>query len=121
MKNLFETASNIAATAVNIAKSLPEGLNNALVKSSRDRILEMASLLKKSDETRLKSTAPNWFYKERAKKWNLPDYSIPENLKSDFQRYSSTFGREIVIKEPVSYAELMRNTDVNYRRKTGRE
>lgn len=121
MKNLFETASNIAATAVNIAKSLPEGLNNALVNSSRDRILEMASFLKKSDETRLKSTAPNWFYMERAKKWNLPDYSIPENLKSDFQRYSSTFGREIVIKEPVSYAELMRNTDVNYRRKTGRE
>ena len=105
MNNLFEAASNIAATAVNTAKSLPDGLNNALEGYVRGHILQMASLLKKSDENRLGGAAPNWFYMEMAKKSILSDYNIPEDLKSDYQRYSSTF----------SIPALRENHD-NYRR-----
>lgn len=92
MKNLFETASNIAATAVNIAKILPEGLNNMSRDYERERILDVASRLKQIDEGR-GQTAPNWFYIEKAKKGISSNYSIPQNLKSDYQRYSRTYGK----------------------------
>ncbi len=49
--------------------------------------------MKKSDEKRFGQTAPNWFYIETSKKLLVSDYRIPENLKSDYQRYSSTFGK----------------------------
>lgn len=92
VENLFEAAFNIAAAAVNTVKAMPEGLNNACASYMRERISEIAAVMKKSDEKRFGQTAPNWFYIETSKKLLVSDYRIPENLKSDYQRYSSTFG-----------------------------
>ena len=93
VENLFEAAFNIAAAAVNTVKAMPEGLNNACARYMRKNISKLAADMKKGDEECLGQTAPNWFYMEKCKMLLVSDYRIPENLKSDYQRYSSTFGK----------------------------
>ncbi len=98
LDDLFETAGNIFSSTVNIAAAVSDGLKNCSENMLRDNILKYARLLKESDESLQGSTAPNWFYVEKAKETFLENYVIPYDKRSSYEFYSSRFCKSSLIK-----------------------